>query len=98
MDYAVFELGSRQYKISPGQTIEVDRLPDNTKQIAIDKVLLISEEGQIEIGKPYLKKPLNLEVVANVRHKKIRVVTYKAKSNERRIKGQRRQATLVKLA
>jgi len=97
MDWVIFELGGRQYQIRPGEELEVDRLPDSTKKLSLDKILMLSEKGKIELGKPYIKKNLSVEVVKNVRHKKIRVATYKAKSNERKVMGQRREVTIVKL-
>ncbi len=98
MDYAIFEISGRQYLIKPGQTIEVDRISEDVKTLNIDKVLLVSNGKKIEIGKPYLKTTLNFEVVGNVRKPKVRVATYKAKANYRRVIGQKREMTRIKLA
>lgn len=98
MQLAVFQLGSRQYLIKPGQTIEVDRLPEDTKSLSIDKVMLIVDDGKVEVGEPYLKQILNFKVVGNVRKPKVRVETYKAKANYRRVIGQKREMTKIKLA
>lgn len=97
MQYRVVQIGSRQYKIEPGQTIEIDRLATEAKKLSIDKVLLKVDEKNIQIGTPYLKEKLELEVLGNIKKDKIRVATYKAKANYRRVIGQRRQMTKVKL-
>lgn len=96
LEYAVCEIGGRQYLIKPNQVVEVDRLKAEGK-IVIDKVLLTGENGQIKIGKPYLDMGLNFEVLGEVRKPKIRVATYKAKANYRRVKGARTLVSRIKL-
>lgn len=61
-------------------------------------MLLASEKNKIEVGKPYLKTTLDFEVLGNVKKPKIRVATYKAKANYRKVIGQRRVVTKIKLA
>lgn len=97
MQYNIIQIGSRQYKIEPGQTIEIDRLDPDVKKITVDKVLLKVNGEKVQIGTPYLKETLDLEVVDTIKKPKIRVATYKAKANYRRVIGQRRQMTRVKL-
>lgn len=97
MDFVIFELGSRQYLAKPGQIIEVDKLPEKQKSLSLDKVLLEVSGGKIKIGMPYLKKTLNFEVLENIKKEKIRVATYKAKANYRRVIGQRRVMSRIKL-
>lgn len=96
MQYAVFQIGSRQYKISPGQTIEVDKI-STPGILHVDKVLLAVDGEKMEVGNPYLKKVLQFEVVENVKKAKIRVATYKAKANHRRVIGSRREVSRIKL-
>lgn len=97
MDYAILEISGRQYMIKPGQTVEVDRLSGVDKKLTVDKVLLTVENGKVEIGQPYLKKSLDVEVLGEINKPKIRVSTYKAKSNYRRVRGQKRTMTQIKL-
>ncbi len=97
MKYAIFQLGSRQYLIKPGQTIKVDKLDQANDTLTVDKVMLIAEDNKLEIGEPYLKKTLDFDVLGNIKDKKIRVATYKAKANYRRVKGSRRELTQIKL-
>lgn len=98
MQYAVCEISGRQYLVKPGQTIEVDKLGVETKTFNADKVLLVVEDKGIEVGRPYLKKTLEFEVLGNAKKPKIRVATYKAKANYRRVKGQRREVSRIQLA
>lgn len=96
MQYAVCQIGGRQYLVKPGQTLEVDKLK-NERSLTVDKVLLIVDSGKVEMGRPYLKTVINFEVLGNVRKDKIRVATYKAKANFRRVKGQRSEMTKIKI-
>lgn len=92
------EISGRQYLVRSGQTLEVDKLNLEDKTLSVDKVLLMVTGQDIEIGRPYLKKTLQFEVIENIKKPKIRVATYKAKANYRRVKGQRREVTKIKLA
>lgn len=97
MQYSVIQIGSRQYKIEPGQTIEVDKLSPSVKTLSVDKILLRVDEGKVSIGTPFLEDKIELEVLETVKKDKIRVATYKAKANYRRVIGQRRQMTKIKM-
>ncbi len=96
INYAVVEIAGRQYKVKSGQEFLVDFLGD-TQSFESDRVLLISEDGKLELGQPYLKDKLKFQVLGSVRGSKIRVATYKAKANVRRVKGARATYSKVKL-
>ncbi|MCL5783808.1 MAG: 50S ribosomal protein L21 [Patescibacteria group bacterium] len=98
MQYVICQIGARQYLVKPGQIIEVDKLSGEPKTLSVDKVMLLVEDGKVEIGKPFLKKVLDFEVLENIKKPKIRVATYKAKANYRRVKGSRREVSRIKLA
>lgn len=96
MQYTVFELSGRQYLIKPGQSIEVDKISGEEKTLSIDKVLLVRNEKGVEVGTPYLKEALKLEVLETIKKDKVRVAKFHAKANYRKVSGQRREVTLVK--
>ncbi|MFH1407253.1 MAG: 50S ribosomal protein L21 [Candidatus Omnitrophota bacterium] len=63
--YAVIECGAKQYRIKPGDKIEVEKIDKEPgKEIALDKVLLISEGGKISVGAPYISGAKVLCVVS----------------------------------
>lgn len=64
-------------------------------QADVVKVLLLSENGKIKIGKPYLKETLNLKILEQFKGPKVRVAKYHAKANYRRVKGYRSKLTKV---
>lgn len=86
MNYIVVEIAGRQYKVNPGKPFLVDFLGD-VKTFECDKVLLKSAGDKLEVGTPYLKEKAVFEVLESVRGEKIRVATYKAKANTRKVKG-----------
>lgn len=96
LNYAVVEILGRQYKVAPESVLTVDFLGE-VKKFECDKVLLEVKDGQLAIGTPFLKDKLTFQVVRSERGPKIRVATYKAKSNYRRVKGARSLSSIIKL-
>lgn len=96
LNYAVVEILGRQYKVAPQAVLTVDFLGD-IKNFQCDKILLKVEDGKIALGTPFLKDKLLFEVIGQKKLAKIRVATYKAKANYRRVKGSRRRVSIIEL-
>lgn len=90
-DFAVCEISGKQYKLTPNKPIEVDFL-DNEKDIEA-AVLLLSQNGKVKVGTPYLKEKLPLKFLASTRGEKIRVAKFHAKANYRKVTGHRSKLT-----
>lgn len=90
---AVIETGGKQYLISPGQKIKIEKIGAEEGTTAIfDRVLLIAEdEGEeVKIGAPYLEgATVEARVIKQGRAKKIKMLRYKSKTGRRRRKGHR---------
>jgi large subunit ribosomal protein L21 len=90
--YAIIETGGKQYKVSPGDTVDIDRLeaaPEKTA-VELDKVLLISNDGKITVGQPLIEGAKVLATSQGEgRTKKILVFKSKAKTRYHRTKGHR---------
>lgn len=97
LNYAVCEISGKQYKVIPGEIIEVDFLGEGDKDIEAN-VLLLSEGDKLKIGNPYLKEKLTLKRVENVKGEKIRVSRFHAKANYRKVTGFRSKKTKVVLS
>lgn len=99
MKYAVFQKGSKQYKVTEGQEILLDRLNSgDSKKLELDSVLLLADEGKVEVGTPVVKgAKVVAEILADERGEKLRIVKYKAKSRYRRATGFRADYTRVKI-
>jgi large subunit ribosomal protein L21 len=79
--YAIIETGGKQYKVSPGQTIDVVRLDvAESSTVELDRVLLIADDDKVTVGKPVIE---GAKVVATSqgdgKNKKIIVFKYKPK-------------------
>lgn len=94
LNYAVCEIGGKQYKVIPGKAIAVGFLGNLDKELTVS-VLLLSEDGKFQLGNPYLKEKLMLEVLGNIKDKKIRVAKFHAKANYRKNVGIRPKRTRI---
>jgi len=95
--FAVIKSGGRQYKVSVGQRLEVNRLPyEDGKQIEIGDVLLISDADRSFVGAPLIE---NAKVLATVegptRGEKLIVFKYKSKKRYRHRRGHRQELTVL---
>lgn len=93
--YAVVECGGHQYKVSPGDKIDVEKVPQSVgEQVELGHVLLVGDENNVAVGTPMLD---GVKVVATIdsqyRAKKIIVFKYKNKVRYRRKQGHRQNLT-----
>lgn len=98
LDYAVVQIQGRQYKVLPNRPFTVNSIGDEVKTIECDKVLMVSNDGKVDFGAPFLKEKLKFDVLSQERGPKIRVATYKAKANTRRVKGSKSFLTKIQLS
>ena len=98
MQYAVIRSGGKQYKIKVGDTLELDKLSSENKNIVFDDVLLVVDNGSATVGKPIVSGArVEAKLIENIKGKKIRVMKFKAKSRYRRVTGFRPQLSVVKI-
>lgn len=93
LTYAICEISGKQYKVIPNVPFSVARQED--KKDITARVLLLSEDGKISTGKPYLKDSLSLKKVEDSKGLKIRVSKFHAKANYRKTRGYRSKLTKV---
>ena len=97
--FAVIKSGGRQFKVSVGQKLKVNRLAiEDGTQIRFDEVLLISDANRSFIGTPFVD---NAEVLATVekqaRGEKLVVFKYKSKKRYRHRRGHRQELTVLSI-
>ena len=96
--FAVIETGGKQYRVSPGTKIKVEKLASEGESFVFDKVLLVSDGKELKIGKPYLEgSKVEAKVVKQARAKKIIVFRYHSKTRYRKKKGHRQPFTEVEV-
>lgn len=100
MKYAIIKTGGKQYKISKGDEIEIEKIDVPTgKMVTFDEILLLVDDKRVKIGRPKVAGvKVKAKVTSHFKGKKIRVAKFKAKSRYRRVKGHRQQLTRVKIS
>ena len=97
--YAVIESCGKQYKVAEGDVVFFEKLDaEEGKKVSFDKVILVSNDGKVEVGNPYVKGvKVEGKVVSHGKAKKIIVFKMKAKKNYRRKQGHRQPYTKVEI-
>jgi large subunit ribosomal protein L21 len=95
--YAIFDNGNKQYKVSVGDTVKVEKLAAEVGATVTFPVVLLQDENGVKVGKDVEKVTVSAEVVSQGKEKKIIVFKYKAKKNERKKQGHRQPFTAVKI-
>jgi large subunit ribosomal protein L21 len=93
--YAVVESGGKQYKVEPGGTLQVEKLPAEVgTTVELGRVLLVGDGDAVEVGRPTVAGArVVAEVVAQEKADKIVVFRYKRKVRYRRKTGHRQPLT-----
>ena len=99
MEYAVVRTGGKQYRVSPGDLVEVERFPaERGATVELGEVLLTSTGGTVRVGTPIVAGArVTAKVVEHTRGKKILVFKMKRRKNERRKRGHRQDITTMRV-
>ncbi len=92
--YALVEIKGKQYRVSPGTEIVVDRLSAAQESFDLDSVLLLSDGHDVLVGNPYVADArVRARVAGEERGRKIRVSTYRRRKRTQRTRGHRQRYT-----
>jgi len=97
--YAVVKTGGKEYRISKGDIIRIEKLEGKVgDQITLKDILMVSQEGQIQFGSPYLTNAvITGEIIQEIKGKKVLTYKMKRRKNYRRFKGHRQTYTYLKV-
>ena len=97
--YAVVKTGGKEYRISKGDIIRVEKLEGKIGDpVSLKDVLMVSQEGQVQFGIPHLTNVVVMgEIVQQVKGKKTLTYKMKRRKNYRRFKGHRQTYTYLKV-
>lgn len=97
--YAVIVTGGKQYRVSQGDVIYVEKLDQEVDStVSFDVLMLGSDNGEVEIGTPTLAgAKVEGKVLAQVKGEKILIFKYKSKKNYHRRAGHRQNYTKVEI-
>ena len=96
--YAIIATGGKQYRVSEGDVIYIEKIDAQVDSTVSFDVLLMGNDGDVKIGTPVVEGvKVEGKVVGQIRGEKIVVYKYKAKKNERKKQGHRQPFTAVKI-
>ncbi len=98
--YAIIETGGKQYRVTPDDQLKIEKLKGKGagEVVEFDRVLLVSEDGSVKVGRPYLDDAVvEGEVIEEGREEKVTVFTYKKRKGQRRKLGHRQPYTKVRI-
>ena len=98
MKKAVIKVGGKQYLVAEEETLRVDLLPEGTKELALD-ALLVTDGDKIAVGAPTVSgvKVVAKVVEDKVAGEKLRVIRYKAKKRVHKEIGHRQKYSTIKI-
>lgn len=99
MKKAVIATGGKQYLVTEGQTLEVELLHADGKNVTFEPLLVIDGEN-VSVGTPVVEKAkVTADVVEDeVKDDKVTAIRYKAKKRVRKVHGHRQRHTVIKIA
>ncbi len=97
--YAVLETGNKQYRVSAGDTLEIERLPiEAGKPVTFDRVLLVNADGKVTVGTPTVTgATVEADVVEHIRGDKVVTFKMKRRKGYHKTIGHRQELTVVKV-
>jgi large subunit ribosomal protein L21 len=97
--YAVLETGSKQYRVSAGDTLKIERLAiEAGKPVTFDRVLLVNADGKITVGSPTVTgATVEADVVEHIRGDKVVTFKMKRRKGYHKTIGHRQELTVVKV-
>lgn len=99
MMYAVIETGGKQYRVTEGQRIKVEKLAaDEGASIDLDKVLMVANGEDIKVGAPYVSGgKVTATVKAHGRGKKVMIIKFRRRKHSRKTQGHRQSYTEIEI-
>jgi len=98
--YAVIETGGKQYRVEPGDVLDVERLSEtgDDGSVQFDRVLLVGDDDGVRVGTPVVDgASVKASLMRETRGPKIRIFKYKRRKGYRRTKGHRQELHRVRI-
>jgi large subunit ribosomal protein L21 len=97
--FAVLKTGGKEYRVTKGDVIRVEKLEGNVgDQVTLKDILMVSGDGQLQVGAPHLNNAvITGEIVREAKGKKVFTYKMKRRKNYRRMKGHRQTYTYLKV-
>ena len=100
MSYAVIQTGGKQYKVSAGEIIKIEKLPDSNPDIKVEfkEILAYGDDKNIELGEPTVNgAKVEAELLKNGKEITVLIFKKRRRKNSRRKNGHRQQFSLIRI-
>ena len=99
MDFAIVKISGKQYKVTPGHILEVDKIEGvKDASVTFSEVLLMSDEKGVNVGLPIVNgATVKAKIIDQIKGEKVRVAKFKAKVRFRRTTGFRSSLTRIQI-
>lgn len=93
--YAVVQTGGKQYRVSEGDTIKVEKLgADEGASVELDKVLMVADGEDVKVGTPYVEGGMvTATVKSHGRGKKVKIIKFRRRKHHMKRQGHRQWYT-----
>ena len=97
--YAVVKTGGKQYRVSEGQTLKVEKInADEGASVELDKVLMVANGDDVKVGAPYLDgSSVSATVKSHGKGKKVHIVKFRRRKHHLKRQGHRQQFTELEI-
>jgi len=97
--YAVVKTGGKQYRVTPGSSLRVEKINAETgASVELDKVLLVADGDDIKVGAPYLDGGrVTAKVKSHGRGNKVRIVKFRRRKHHMKRQGHRQSFTEIEV-
>ncbi len=100
MSYAVIQTGGKQYKVSAGEIIKIEKLADSNPKTKVEfnEILAYGDDKSIELGAPTLDgAKVEAELLKNSKERTVLIFKKRRRKNSRRKNGHRQQYSLIRI-
>ena len=97
--YAVIKTGGKQYKVSEGETLKIEKLEvEPGKKVTFNEVLMIADGENVQVGSPLLgKASVEAKVISQGKGKKVNILKFKRRKHYMKQQGHRQLFTEIKI-
>jgi len=97
--YAVFKTGGKQYRVSEGETLKIEKLEvEPGKKVTFNEVLMIADGENVQIGSPLVDKAsVEAKIISQGKGKKVNILKFKRRKHSMKQQGHRQLFTEIKI-
>ena len=97
--YAVIKTGGKQYRVSEGETLKVEKHQvEPGKKVTFDEVLMIADADKVQVGSPHVTKAIvDAKVISQGKGKKVHILKFRRRKHSMKQQGHRQLYTEIQI-